>query len=182
MQLKSSGFSLLEVLVALLLAALAVSALMGAQAAALRSARGHGHRLVAVQLAADLAERLRMSRAGLLSLAAQGQALPYDFAAQAASAEPLATLCDGPQVSCTPLQFMQADAAQWRLLVWRQLPSPRIRVELNPGEASAQIWLGWQESVLPGEDALAAAGAGDCFSGWTPGQPGWRCHALRVSW
>jgi type IV pilus assembly protein PilV len=135
MQLKQgslpvAGFMLVEVLVAMLLASLAVMAVARTHVAALQLTRSGLNRVQAAQLAADLAERLRAHPAGALG---EGGPSPYQLsqswaAQQTDAADPLATACDGAAATCTPREFAQADAAQWRMLLRRSLPSAAAQV------------------------------------------------------
>ncbi len=171
---------LVEVLVSLLLAALALAALAGAQASAQRASRGHMHRLVAAQLASDLGERLRASRHALGDPVVAGA---YAFMAVGeGTTEPHATLCDGPSANCTPLQFAQADAAQWQQLLRLRLPGGSALVRLTIAQSTADVWVGWLEPPLPGDDTLPQP-QGGCPAELFPGRAGGlRCTHVRVPW
>jgi len=186
MQLKlAQGFMLLEVLVAMLLTGLAVLALISAQAAALKGARLSLHRVMAAQLAADLGERLRANPAGVLL--AGGDASPYrialGWAAQQAGGGLQTTLrCEGASATCSPLEFAQADVAQWRELVARQLPSGAAHVDLDVAQALADIWVAWHEPLGPSADESPRAVA-ECPAAWgVEPASGVRCVHLRMAW
>ena len=190
MQLKAptrrrlAGFMLVEVLVALLVASVAVLALASAHAASLRLGRMSQHRVQAMQLAADLAERLRAHRAGVAGQ--EGGVSPYQLerswaAQQGEAADPLASACDGVLAACSAAQFAQADAAQWRSLLRRTLPSGAALVRVDVLQTQAEVWVAWQDP-LPGslDEALGAA---ECPPGLAvDAATGVRCIYLRVLW
>lgn len=182
MQLKACsqrGWMLLEVLVAMFLVSVAVLALAGSHAAALRLTRMSQHRAQAAQLAADLVERLRANPAGVWG---EGALSPYQlvqgWAAQQGDAlDALAGSCDGAATNCSPAQFAQADMAQWRGLLRRSLPSAAAWVQIDA--ASAQIWVAWRDALPLATDELALASS-ECPAGLgVRAGDGIRCLALR---
>lgn len=179
-----TGFMLVEVLVALVLASVAVLALASSHAAALRLGRMSQHRVQAMQLAADLAERLRANRAGVPGQegAASAYQLERSWAAQQGeAADPMASACDGALTACSAAQFAQADAAQWRSLLRRALPSAAALVRVDALQSQAEVWVAWKDP-LPGslDEALGAA---ECPPGLAvDAATGVRCIYLRVLW
>lgn len=177
---RQSGFLLIEVLVSMLLAAVAVIALTRVHAAALQGMRASGHRALALQLASDLAERLRANRSGAL----HGPASAYQFlapAAPAAAADPLASLCDGPAAVCAPADLARADVAQWSLLLRRQLPQGAAWVQVDATQGLADIWIAWRD-VADADDAALASGAACPAALGGSGSGSLRCLMLRVAW
>jgi type IV pilus assembly protein PilV len=191
MQLKQAsspvaGFMLVEVLVAMLLASLAVMAVARTHAAALLLTRSGLNRVQAAQLAADLAERLRAHPAGALG---EGGPSPYQFsqswaAQQTDAADPQATACDGATVTCTPREFAQADAAQWRMLLRRSLPSAAAQVQVQVDQALplADVWVAWRDAQPLRADEVPQATA-ECPAGLALSpDSGVRCLHLRFAW
>lgn len=182
---RARGAMLLELLVALLLTGLAVLALTGAQAAAVKASRLSLHRVMAAQLAADLGERLRANPAGaLLDL---GEGSPYRLAMgwaaqQAAGSLSAAPRCEGAAANCSPLAFSQADVAQWRELVARQLPSGAAHVSIDAAQALADIWVAWREPQAFAADESPRAAA-ECPAAWgAETASGVRCLHVRMAW
>ena len=108
-----AGFALLEVLVAMLLAAVAVLAMSAVHVAALHATRSNLHRVAAARLALDLGERVRANRPGALL----GAGSPYQASLQwetglLNASDPVASLCEGPGASCSAADFARADVAQ----------------------------------------------------------------------
>lgn len=173
------GFLLVEVLVAMLLAALAVLSLARVQAGTLQAVRTSGQRALAHQLASDLAERLRANRAGALP----GAASAYQFVAAAQPtdvADPLASLCDGPAAVCTPADLARADVAQWRQLLRRQLPQGAAQVQIDGAQGLADIWIAWRDALAADDEALSPTPCPAELGG--AGTGSLRCLMLRVAW
>ena len=179
-----AGFMLVEVLVAMLLASLAVMALARSHAAALQLTRTGQHRVQAAQLAADLAERLRAHPAGALG---EGGPSPYQLsqswaAQQTDAADPQATACEGASATCTPLAFAQADAAQWRMLLRRSLPAAAAQVQVDQALPLADVWVAWRDAQpLRADEAPLAPAECPAGLGLSP-DSGVRCLHLRFAW
>lgn len=166
-----AGFSLLEVLVALLLLALGIVCSAAMQIVAQRVS--HQDQLLgqAQHLASALAERMRANAAVARDSSA---ANPYLFDYDAAGAEPpsapplqcFAAVCDGLQLA----QFDRYEA-QWQ--VFHRFPAGRVRIcrDEHPVEAGRLRWdcaggtlaplvikLGWQGKLADGRTAGAAPG------------------------
>jgi len=108
--MKAAGFTLLEVMVALLILSVGLLGLAGLQIAGLRSNQNSYYRLQATLLAQDLTERMRANMVGARLGA-------YD----AASAD--GSNVDCTSTVCTPERMAGYDLAQWREDVARQLPA-----------------------------------------------------------
>ena len=91
-----TGVGLVEVMVALLLLAVAVLGFVALQVRAIAASEEAGQNVQAMNLARDLSERMRMNREGLLSY-------------KASSGTP--TACDGEQY-CNPADMAQYEYAQ----------------------------------------------------------------------
>ena len=91
-----TGVGLVEIMVALLLLAVAVLGFVALQVRAIAASEEAGQNVQAMNLARDLSERMRMNREGLLSY-------------KASSGTP--TACDGEQY-CNPADMAQYEYAQ----------------------------------------------------------------------
>lgn len=112
MRSRCKGFTLIEVLIAVLVLAIGLLALAGVQTISLRSNHVADLRSQATQLAYDLIDRIRANRAGF-------QAGYYD--------NPTATdnncVWNGTTPSfCTTQQMAQHDLWEWNATVARELP------------------------------------------------------------
>ncbi|WP_410171235.1 type IV pilus modification protein PilV [Brachymonas denitrificans] len=174
---RSSGFSLIEVLVTLVLLGIGLLGAQQMHANALRQHRESQQQARADQLAADLAERLRGHAA-----MAQLPAGPYVLDARLDQTPSLPADC----ISTPCLQHEQAaahDMASWMQRVAQELPGARVQVCPDAQPLDAQglpdwrcdgtstgpirllaIKLGWPtrhdaEMVRPGTVLLASTGA-----------------------
>jgi type IV pilus assembly protein PilV len=124
------GFALLEALIALCLLAVG---LLGSMALLLQSLRTSGealHHGIAVQLAGDLAERLRANRSALA-------AYPFDSTAEPAGVEPACSL----GTACLPDERARTDVAEWQQALVTALPQADARLTVSdPGDAMGTVY------------------------------------------
>lgn len=106
------GFSMIEVLVTMMIIALALLGAAGLQANALRINKSGESRVQAVFLAADLAERLEANRAGAVDgvYAVANSSTPSDSG----------SACDTS--ACNASQLADFDLSQWEYAVSQTLP------------------------------------------------------------
>lgn len=157
---RQAGAALLEVLVALLLSAVALLALAGANATALRLGKMSQHRAHAALLASDMGERLRANKAGFI-----GDHYSFTLAWNSQGQVPVpSAACQGTASFCGEADMAALDLAQWRSKARRLLPMGAVYLE--SAEAStgiqgqslwtADIWVAWQEPA-PARNAAGAA-------------------------
>ncbi len=115
---KQHGFTLVEVMVALVIFTISLLGLAGLQAAALRDNHLANQNTIATQLAEDMAERIRANPAGVNN---------GDY--NAISSKPGAQDCYSS--SCTSSQIAQMDAYQWFTAIQNLLPSGTGTVTAN---------------------------------------------------
>jgi type IV pilus assembly protein PilV len=181
--MPAEGFTLVEVLVALLVVALGIAGAAALQASTLRAAR-EGERLSsATRLAASLAERMRANPVSMALADADNPYLQFDYDSAAAS-PPAADPCYA-DADCTPAGLAAFDLSEIGQAVAR-LPGGRIRVcrdaSAPAGGGGLPAWtcdaqagapvvvkLGWREAgpvAVPRLQLLLAAGA--ILAGGTP--------------
>jgi type IV pilus assembly protein PilV len=125
-----NGFALLEALVALCILAVGLLGSMALLLQSLRTSREALHHSVAVQLAGDLAERLRANRAALA-------AYPFDTAAEPAAVEPACSV----GAACSPEDRARTDVAEWRQALTAALPQAAARLTpSDPADAAGAVW------------------------------------------
>lgn len=121
---RASGFSLIEVLVALVVLSLGLLGMVGMQATALQNNREARLQSVAVDLARELAEMMR----GNKDIATLSSANPYvgDFSgASLAPATGVYCLSTG----CSDItQVAQAEMTDWLIRVQESLPGARVKI------------------------------------------------------
>jgi len=136
-----SGFSLIEALVALLVLSIGMLGIAALSAHGLRAQRTALHRTIAVNLAADMADRIRGNRAA--------------GAAYNAAAAPHA--CGASGRSCTPAELAAHDKQVWSNLVARQLPSGVGAVEFSAATPPTYtIVVSWQDVTGGARHEIAA--------------------------
>ncbi len=182
---SSRGVMLIEVLVSILLASIALLALVGANVASIRYTKMSQYRGTATLLANDIGERMRANKVG-------AQANSYDFqVAFAAQAAPLAAndaSCDGYLVpACAAATLAQADLVNWRRLVRAQLPEGSAFIAQGAiagpvvGANGADLWLVWRDPTVAAPDE-APTTATECPPALGAGaDPSVRCSYFRIN-
>jgi type IV pilus assembly protein PilV len=172
------GFTLAEVLVALLVVAVGLAGAAALQAAALRSGREAAHMADGVQLAAALAERMRANPVVMARLDAANPYLQFDYDTTAGAPDE-ADACYG-DAACDADQLARFDLMEsaeelgarfpgGRIVACRDVPTPDPASGLLPwtcgGEADGPvaIKLGWRdragEAVTPKVLLMLGGGA-----------------------
>lgn len=128
------GFSLIEVLVAVLVLAVGVLGTAGAQLAALQTRHDSGLRSAAVQLAASLAERMRANPPQLAAY----QQLDYDALASGAPAAP-GVLCFAG-AACDSGQLAAFDLYEISSAVHAGFPGGRVKVCRDGAQGGVLAW------------------------------------------
>lgn len=172
--MPASGFTLAEVLVALLVVAVGIAGAAALQARTMRSAREAERLSTATRLAAALAERMHANPVSMALADAANPYLQFDYDSAAGKPQD-ADPCDG-NADCAPDQLAAFDLHETGQAV-AQLPGGRIRVcrDASPpaagtglpswtcdGQAGAPIAikLGWRDdgaAALPRLQLTVAA-------------------------
>ncbi|HEY8606699.1 MAG TPA: type IV pilus modification protein PilV [Noviherbaspirillum sp.] len=159
---SSQGISLVEVLVSLLILAAGIVTVAGLQAQALRSAYEAGLQSTALQIAGELAERMRPQQVRRGNSAVTDAFDGYSHDARIASPAQPGHQCDTDM--CNPEQLAQFDLYQTAVRLHEDLPGGRIRIcrDTRPWDTDTER-LRWE--CDPG-----AAGEGPLFIkiGWQP--------------
>jgi type IV pilus assembly protein PilV len=173
---RQRGFMLIEVLVAMLLSAVALLALASANAAALRYTKMSQYRAQALTLAVEISERMRANPAGFM---VQAYDFKASFAAQSDSPALPAQLCNESNSACSPLELAAMDLAQWRVLARAALPQGSVFVQRQAAFSAADVWLAWRDPLLAKADETTAP-ARECPAGLALGDTSIRCSYFRV--
>jgi type IV pilus assembly protein PilV len=140
---RAKGASLIEVLIAVLLAAIGLLALSGANVVSIRYSKMSQYRGTATMLAADLAERMRANSADIVNYA-----VGTTFSAQA-TAPTGSTACDGYGAPCASVAAY--DLANWQVLVRNRLPSGSVFITTTAATAiprGADVWIAWRDPAV----------------------------------
>jgi type IV pilus assembly protein PilV len=178
----SRGVSLLEVLISILLSAIGLLALAGANVSAMRYSKMSQYRGTATVLAKDIAERMRANKLGLGSYA---YATSWSSQATAAGVDDSCETAD-----CTAAELAAYDLANWRNVVQNQLPHGAVFVAIQ-GSVGADVWIAWQDPAVanPSENSTdsrnaAADAAKECpptALGFAPADESVRCSFFRIN-
>lgn len=178
----SRGVSLLEVLISVLLSAIGLLALAGANVSAMRYSKMSQYRGTATVLAKDIAERMRANKLGLASYA-----YSTDWAGQA-TAVGVDTSCE--TADCSAADLAAYDLATWRKVVQNQLPRGAVFVSIQ-GAVGADVWIAWQDPAVanPAEnstdsrnaDADTAKECPPAALGFAPADESVRCSFFRIN-
>ncbi|TWC71089.1 type IV pilus modification protein PilV [Herbaspirillum sp. SJZ099] len=131
---RSSGFTMIEVLVALLVIGTGALAMLMLQLHALRSSRDNGLQARAAIMAAELAELRAAHRA-----VAADSADPYLFAFDAGKTPP-STSAACASSPCDAAGFAHAAIADWRARLARDFPAARAAVCRDSGAGTPPDW------------------------------------------
>ena len=178
--------SLIELLVALVIASLGLLTLVGLQAASLRYTRVTEHRAVATLLADDLMERIRANTTGAQDLSHYAYAATFKSQAKAPALP--SPSCNIGTATCTLPELAADDLVRWRLAVPRLLPegAALTKVSTDPNDATRKwldLWLAWRDPVLGASAGVDLRPAGECpdeLKLEAPGDDAVRCMSWRM--
>lgn len=191
MQLRSrarprrvTGVSLIEVLVSIVIASIALLALAGVNAAALRYTKMSQYRATATQLAVDMGERMRANK-GTVAAASGFYGGAYDFATdfegQADRASLPAQLCNTAASNCSVADIAALDLAQWRILVRNQLPEGSVFLQTQVNDIAVNLWVVWRDPTVAATDEAPAL-VGECPDGLSRNSDlSIRCSYFRIN-
>ena len=158
-----AGFTMLEVLVAILVIAIGLLGMAGLQIQSLRQGQSAYQRSVATQLAYDMGDRMRGNIAGVLANAYNRTGIGTDYSTQVANCTTTA--------GCVAADLAKNDAYEWQQLVQTLLPG---------GEAIICLDSTPDDPTWPAEGNSAANHGCD---GVTPANPNERpLHAIKIWW
>lgn len=151
----AAGFSLVEVLMALLVLAIGVIGSAGLQATALQTAQDSSYQTAALQLAAEMAQHLRaLEQADSLpGLGASGFVLDFPSSASN-SALPVAAGCY--QSACTTADLHALYLSEWLYRLDQALPEARVKIcqDAAPWDAM-HASLDWQCTASLSTEVMA---------------------------
>ncbi|MCQ8117065.1 type IV pilus modification protein PilV [Methylomonas rosea] len=131
--IKSHGFTLIEVLIAILVLALGLLGMAGLQATALRNNVSAYNRSQATELAYDLADRVRANIAGLNTYTT---VLPTSATAQSD--------CLTVSTTCTAADMAQNDLYEWNSNLTTTLPGGTGTISVSSGVYT--ITINWDDN------------------------------------
>ena len=176
-----SGFSLVEVLVAMFVVAMGILALAGLLQASTRYSKMSELRSTATLLANDIADRIRANSVG-----AQLGAGGYDLADKGfpTTAAPARAACRS-ETPCDPSDLARADLADWTARLKATLPKGSARVQFHGGKSPApdyvDVWVGWADPLTLSPGISTDRSGTECPAEWKKVEPSVRCVYLQVA-
>lgn len=153
----AGGFTLIEVLVAVLILAIGIAGAAASQLAALRTRHGSSLTTQALELAGALADRMRANAAYLRA----GDDNPYaslDYDSVHDGAPPAALAACYGGAGCGPAQIAQFDVDEVRAAIHQGFPGGRILVCRDGAVWQAAQGLSWDCSASPGAPLVIKIG------------------------
>lgn len=147
------GITLIESMVALVIAALGILGILGVQMRTLTDTQTTVRRAQAIRLIEDLSERLKAHPNALMNLPAYANAWTDPPTPTAAPATNCAS------AACTATELTTYDVAEWKRAVQRVLPLGDAAIFLAPGDTDATnrrqlgIMIRWRENEVDISDA-----------------------------
>ena len=126
MLMYGGGFSLLEVMVSIVIVALGVIGVAGMQLAASRTTQQSALQTVALQLASEMAEKMRANDSQMKKLA-NNPFLQVDYAS-ATSGEPASPQKLCYDESCNGAELAAFDIYEWEMRIRSALPEGRAKI------------------------------------------------------
>jgi len=114
---KKTGFTLIEVLIAMVVLAVGLLGLAGLQATSLKNNQSAYNRSQATQLAYDLADRMRANT---------GSAANYLTATMAPTVAAIQSDCNAVTTTCTAADIAQNDLFEWNAAMIQALPAGAV--------------------------------------------------------
>lgn len=137
------GFSLIEVLVSIFVLAIGVIGVAGMQLTALRSTQQSGFQTAAMQLASEMADRMRTNYSQTRLDPIENPFLKVDYSSQNGDPKAPDTLCYA-DANCNPEALAKFDIYEWEKRIRAALPGGRAVIcrDANPWDnaAGALTW------------------------------------------
>ncbi len=181
MRAPTHGFSLVEVLVAMLVVAMGILALAGLLQASVRYSKMSELRSTATLLANDIADRLRANPIGA-KLGADG----YDLTAKAFPTALAATHAGCTRAApCDPAELARADLTAWTARLRATLPKGSAWVQFHAGKAPApdfvDVWVAWADPLTLAPGMSTERSGAECPPAWKTTDSSVRCVYLQVA-
>ena len=178
---RESGFSLVEVLVAMFVVAMGILALAGLLQAATRYSKMSELRSTATLLANDIADRMRANPVG-----AQLGDTGYDLTDRTfpTPAPPAHAAC-ASESPCDPSGLARADLADWTARLRATLPQGSAWIQFHAGKPPApdyvDLWVGWADPLTLAPGISTDRSGTECPADWKKSEASVRCIYLQVA-
>jgi len=144
---NQQGFTLIEVLVAMLITSFGLLGIAGLVVTSLRYNQTASQRSIATGLAADMMDRMRANSFAVIDANGAKQNNYIATTAQVSASKPTPD-CTSPTVTCTAAQMAAWDWYEWRAGVVGQLPGGQGAIQWDPTATTrrVQVILTWKEA------------------------------------
>lgn len=145
---RQRGITLIESLVAIVIAALGILGILGVQMRTLTDTQTTVRRAQAIRLIEDLSERTKVNPNAMLGI--------KDYKSGYSEKASALTATDCISASCTPAQQAKYDLKQWKTTVEQTLPGGQASVFFAPGETADAnrrqlgVIIAWRENERTG--------------------------------
>ncbi|MES2205722.1 MAG: type IV pilus modification protein PilV [Pseudomonadota bacterium] len=150
LRIQSSGFTLIEVLVAMLITSFGLLGIAGLVVTSLRYNQTAWQRSVATQLATDMMDRMRANSFAVVNDTGAIQSDYMKSSVNVASTAPSVYCTSFNAInnpSCTPTQIAASDLYDWKKSITSQLPGGQGLIQWASGASrQIQITLTWKEA------------------------------------
>ena len=182
-RVRTAGFSLVEVLVAMFVVAMGILALAGLLQASTRYSKMSELRSTATLLANDIADRMRANSSGA-GLGPGGYDLTDHAFPSPQAPAPARPACTN-DTGCTPAELAKADLAEWTARVKATLPKGSTWVQEHPAHDMTpefvDVWVGWADPLTLSPGISTDRSGTDCPAAWKAIEPSVRCVYLQVA-
>ena len=141
----AAGFTLLEVLIAIVVVAFGLLGLAGLQVFALRNNISAAQRVTATALTADIVDRMKANFEGVV-------AGNYNVTASSGYSGPAVAACAQKSGTCTPANLATTDLYEWKQRIAAALPGGdgRVCVDTTPAVPDPDVGGGVPSPASPG--------------------------------
>ena len=155
---KQRGITLLESMIAIVVAALGILGILGVQMRTLADTQTSMRRAQAIRLIEDMSERMKVNPNALLSI--------NDYTSSFAKKAEDYSSADCSTSACTPTKQAAFDLKLWKTSVQQTLPLGQASIFLAPGESASDnnrrqlgVIIAWRENEKEGtkSDAIDAS-------------------------
>ena len=141
-KLRTNGFTLIEVLISVLVLAIGVIGAARMQLAALRTSQQSAYQTAALQLAAEMAEKIRANQRQLASAGVANPYLSLDYKSSENTLTRPTVMCY--TADCGSAELAKFDIYEWESRVKATLPGARVKIcrDSKPWDsvAGALVW------------------------------------------
>jgi type IV pilus assembly protein PilV len=142
-RLVPTGFTLIEVLVSVFVLTLGVIGVAGMQLTALRTTQQSSFQTIALELASEIAEKMRANASQMKQADTTNAFLQVDYKS-AGDMDPVApaTMCFNQSANCDPDELAKFDIYEWEKRIKATLPGGRAVIcrDASPWDSGAEAY------------------------------------------